>query len=269
MGFLSYGDLLSETTDQGKLAAFPFIKVGTAPQAAGAFHTYWLASGFPGAGSAPATTPGTQYTNAAGSFNVADTSPDSKHLLSMSVTANQNCTVWLMDRLVGVSGLSLVGTGNKTVSSAALPRYTNGVGVMPFLEITTATTTTPAQLSMNSYTNSAGTSGQAGGTVTLPAAATVVNTMIALPLAAGDVGIQACSTINVSVAAAAGVANFILARPIGDPIGCVANIATMVDYSVGFAGMKRVYDGASLFLMIVAGGTSATTLTGTINIGWG
>jgi hypothetical protein len=174
------------------------------------------------------------------------------------------------DRLVGVGGLSVASTGNKTVNGVALPRYTGASAsvVEAWLEVTTATTTTAAVVSMNNYTNQGGTGGRSGGNVTFPATATDVRTMIKLPLQAGDKGVQDCSSINVGTAASAGVVNFLLIRPLAF-IPLLANIWNEKDLVLQFPSMARVFDGASLSLALLATGTTATNVYGTMKAAYG
>jgi hypothetical protein len=267
-GFTSYDDIINETSTNAKIQHSPFFKTSSAPEAAGQVVTLWKAAGTPGAGADAATTPGTAYSSTAGGFTLADQASDYKFPLGIQAMANQNCTLLLLDRLVSVSGLSIASTGNKTVSSTALTRYTDGVGVEALLELTTATTASTAVISMNSYTNTTPTGGRAGGSVTFAAAAQNIDSAFFMPLAAGDVGVKAISTINVGTAGTSGVVAVTLVKRLAQ-VGLLANIGTIVDFTRGYPGMPRIYDGATLMLAIVAGGTSATTVQGVITVGWG
>jgi hypothetical protein len=267
-GFSSYDDIILETSTNGKIAQRPFFKLSTAPEVAGQLHTVWKQGGIPGAGADPATTPGTAYSSTAGGITLQNEATDYKFLLRLEATANANCNLIVYDRLVGVSGLALGSTGNKTVSSTTLPRYTDGVGVEAWLELTTASTANVGVVSMNSYTDSDDNTTQAGGTVTFAAAAQNIDSMFVLPLAAGDVGVKACATINVATATTAGIANFLLVKRLFQ-IPLIANVGTVIDYTRGYPGMPRIYDGATLALAIVAGGTAATTVQGVMTFGWG
>src|SRR5947207_11918452 len=147
-GFVSYDDLISEMTVNGKQLDWDFYKLAPAnAQAAGVWQRLWTAVGTPGPGADPASTPGSTYTNVAGSINWADTTTDLKFGVTFGAAANQNCTLMLYDRLAGVSGLSTASTGAKTVNSSALPRYSGAAAaaVQAWLEVTTATTTTRSE----------------------------------------------------------------------------------------------------------------------------
>lgn len=255
-GFTSVDDLINEVTVNDKIYQRSGFKAVTSPEAASVWHSCWRENGLPGAGADPATTPGTAYDDTAGSVFFPDQGSDYKYLANVWASASITCNLMIYDRLVGVSGLSTTSTGNKTVSSAALPRYTNGIGVQCWLEVTTATTTTAPIITLNSYTDTDDNAGQTGAAVTFPATATNVNTFVQLSLASGDVGLKAVSTINVGTASSAGVVNLVLLKPLVY-IPLPSNYGALVDYITGFPPPLRIYDGATLGFAILAG--AATT----------
>lgn len=270
-GFSSYDDLIAEVTQNGKFYDLDFFKTGTAMQGAGVWHSFWKRVGMPAAGSDPATTPGTQYANTGGSINFPAQATDFKHLLTFGCVATQSCTVMLYDRLVGVSALSLTTTGAKTVNSSALTRYTGtgARGVQAWLEVTTATTTTQAVVNLNSYTNENGTTGQSGGNATFPAAATVVDTMIQLPVGGSDQGIRSVEAgLNVGTAAAAGAVNLVLIKPLVT-IPLIQNIWNERDLVLDLTSLPRLFDGASLGLAVLAQSATAVNLTGKVRAAYG
>jgi len=265
-GFASYDDIIAEITQNGKYKAIPFYKTSSSPEAAGTWHSLWKAAGNPGAESDPAGTPGAAYSSAG--MSLQDEASDFKHLLSLGATATQNTLLMLYDRLVGVGAVSINSTGDKTINSAALTRYTGGEGVQAWLEVTTVTSST-ATVSMNSYTNQAGTTGRAGTSVAFPAATTNVDTLVQLPLQAGDKGVRAVSTINVSVSGGGSAAvSLILIRPLAF-LPIQANIYNERDFILQVASLPRLFDGASLALAYLAASTTAPTFYGQIQTAWG
>jgi len=252
----------------GLMQEFSVHKVGGTMQGAGTWMRLWTASGAPGAGAEPAATPGTAYSNATGGIIFGDSSPTTKQLVTIELASTQQCVVALYDRLVGVSGISLAATGAKTVNSTALTRYSGAAAnvVEPWIEITTATTTTAAILSASSYTNESGTAARAGATVTLPAAATVLNATIRLPLQAGDRGVRSIESLNVATAAAAGVCNVVLRRRLGQ-LFIPTNGSSLLTLPVDRLGAPQVFDGATLELLVLPNATTATTIMGSITIG--
>jgi hypothetical protein len=256
-GFASYNDIINAVSASGKFFDYCWVKAGPAAQAAGQWMSLWYAAGLPGAGVDPATTPGTAYDNAAGSIFGADVDPEYRHLLTFGGAASVNCTLMLYDRLVGVSGLSLNATGDKDISSAALPRYADGIGVMAALELTVASTAAGA-MTLSVYTNEHDQAAQAGPSFSLPAAATAVRTWVPVPLQAGDHGIKKGTTLNVATAATGAVVNFVLYKPIA-LIPLLANVWNERDMVLQLCGLPRLYDGHSLALAQMMTAVTATT----------
>lgn len=276
-GFTSRDDLINEITVNGKQDLFNFYKVApAAAEAAGVWQSLWKGVGTPGAGSNPAATPGDVHdsdatSSVAGSIWFPDRSTDLRYLLSFGACATQNCTLMLYDRLASVSGLSLATTGAKTANTGALTRYSGTAATLNevWLEVTTATTTTAPVVNLNSYTSADGTTAQAGGNVTFPAAATDLHTMIQMPLAATKQGVRSVEAgLNVGTAAAAGAVNLLIIRPLAR-IPLLANVWNEVSFLDDVMGLPRVFDNATLGLALLASTTTATTVWGTINCAYG
>jgi hypothetical protein len=235
---------------------------------------WWDEPTRPAAGATPATTPGTSYSNTAGGIVYPDLSPVRKFVVSFGVKQNvgnvNNGAVYLWDRLVAVSGIAMSSTGDKTINSTALPRYTDGVGVQVWLEVTTAGTTTAPVCSMSSYTDQDGNTGQAGGSITFPAIALSNAHLVGpMPLAAGDTGVRSVETINVSVAGGgSGVVNVVLVKPLLS-IGIAQAQAFERLSPRPFYPPIRVYDGATLMLAGRWTGTSSDAITGWITTVFG
>lgn len=272
MGFTSYDDIINETTTNGKISNFSFTKISSAPEAAGVWHGLWRAAGNPGAGSNPtAFGTGLQIVNAAGSINYSNTSPDTKHILTFGATSTQNCTLMLYDYLVGYGGIPAT-VQNNALGAITLPRYgvadgINGVGVEAWLDISTASTAAGA-MTLSSYTDQNGTAGVTGTSFALPAAATNVDCFVKIPLAASTLGIRSVQNFNVTGSPTGAVMNLILIKPLVY-LPLVANIWNEKDLVLQMTSLPRVWDGASLGVAFLATGTTAATITGNINIGWG
>lgn len=265
-GFASRDALISAMTVDGKRFEWDYYKTGPALQAAGNWGSLWYAAGNPGAGADPAGTPGAAYTGGAalaGSIFFADTSAETKHLLILGGAATVNCTLMLYDRLVGVGGLTVATTGNKTVNSAALTRYTDGIGVEAWVEVTTATTVTAPQMAMNTYTNELDQTTRVGGTLVWPAAATVARWMGKLPMQGADRGVKAIATINVSTADTAGVFNVLLIKPLAF-IPLIANLWNERDCVTQIVSLPRAYDGACLAIAQLGTAATATNIWGNL-----
>lgn len=276
-GFTSRDDIINEATTNGKQDVWNFYKVApAAAEAAGVWQTLWKGVGNPGAGADAATTPGTAYSSdtssiVSGSMYFADRDPDQRYLLSFGACATQNCTLMLYDRLASVSGISGVGTGSKTINSAALTRYSGTAATLNevWLEVTTASTTTAAVMNLNSYTSADGSTGRTGGSVTWPAAATDVHTMIQMPLDAAKQGVRSVEAgLNVGTATTAAEFSVTILRPLAR-IPLLANVWNEVSFLDDTLGLPRIYDNACLGLALLASTTTATTVWGTINCVYG
>ena len=270
MGFNSQDDLINEITSNGKFIEWNFRKYHPAAlEGAGVWHSIWKAPGSPGAGVDPAGTPGTAYDDAAGSMNWTDVDPDTKHSLVLEAVSDVDCVLMVVDRLVSVGGISMVGTGPKTIDSTALPRYsgTDATNVEAWLEVTTAGTGGPPLITMNSYTNEAGATGHAGAQIALPSTP-AVHSMYNFGLQAGDKGIRSVETVNVDTAGTAGVFNVTLLRPIGW-INLYSNQLNNKDFVNQFASMRRIFDSASLALMVLASSTTAPNIWGCLSGAYG
>lgn len=274
-GFTSRDDIINELTTNGKADLWNFYKVSSAPEAAGVWHSFWTGVGNPGAGSAPATTPGTAYAADAtlvnGAMSFPDRSTDQRYLLSFGAAATQNCTLMLYDRLAGVSGISLASTGSKTVNSSALDRYSGAAATLNevWLEVTTAGTTTAPIVNLNSYTSSDGSTGLSGGSLTLPSTTMNVDSMVQLPLNAAEQGVRSVEAgLNVATAGTNIVVNVLIIRPLVR-IPLIANQWNEVSFLDDVLGLPRIYDNATLGLAYLASGTTATTVWGTVNCVYG
>lgn len=271
-GFSSYDDLINEATTNGKSYDFDFSK--TAAQAAVAtimWNSLWNATGNPGAGAAPAATPGAVGDNLTGSMNMANQSPDFKHVLSFGAVSNQNMVLCLYDRLWGVGALATGTTGTKTVSTGTLSRYatTASTVVGAWLEYTTASTAAGA-VNLLSYTASDASTGNAGPSLTIPAAVMPIMAMVKLPETAGKIGVTAVSTINVGTAMTTSVTSLVLLRQLAY-IPLIANVWNERDLVLQLAGLgaTRVFDAASLALMYLNSGANTPTVWGKVRLAYG
>lgn len=123
----------------------------------------------------------------------------------------------LIDRLSHQGGL----VGNITTSqttnlpTAALTRYTSGVGVLAAINIYTALGATATQLDMT-YTNSAGAGSRVGSLVQSSSEYNAVGRWEIIPLAAGDLGVKSVESVQLSASTgAAGNWGITLFKPIG------------------------------------------------------
>jgi hypothetical protein len=128
-------------------------------------------------------------------------SPESPYIIGARLAIQQTLgTYFIIDRLSHQSGLSGSITTAQTTNlpTAALTRYTNGVGVMIGLTIYTTIGGTAATVTA-SYTNQAGVSGK---TTTVQSIGGSGNNtaprMIFLPLQAGDIGVRSVESVTLT-----------------------------------------------------------------------
>jgi len=188
---------------------------------AGNWSNFYLSGGVPGAGSY-ANIPGGSAlnVNSPGAFPLKNpTGTNTKYLLNFGVNhATGTNVVLLVDLLVAAGGINANTTTAQTVNTTALTRYTDGVGVMMILEVTTALGSTAASVTIN-YTNSSGTTGRSTGALPMTASAATFRLQpvaggALIPLQAGDIGVQSVQTITFSAAMGAGVVALLLYKPL-------------------------------------------------------
>lgn len=124
-----------------------------------------------------------------------------QRLARMNAGGDRQSAIFLCDRLIQTGGLDGTVTSAQTTNlpTPSLPsRATGGAGVWAALEIYTAIGTTSSTATM-SYTNSAGTAGQASQVVKIGQAPdNVGKKFIIVPLAAGDTGVRSVESVTLS-----------------------------------------------------------------------
>lgn len=209
-----------------------------------------------------------------------------KHLLAIEVTAPTAAStpsqLMLVDLLVNYPGISMTSAVTQTmiVNTSPLPRYSSGVGVMAFLEVTTANGTGAQNVTIT-YCNSSGITGQVTpGTVAntissvvghIPYTGIAVNNFGPfLPLASNDQGIQYVTNLTFSGASTTGAAALVLCKPLATiPLAAVST-TTYKDYIFDMLSMPRIYDGACLAFLYYAGvGVATPAVYGILDFVWG
>lgn len=273
MAIASYDQIIAARA-AGQIGDWDFFKVSTAPLAAGIWHSDWTDVGMPGSGNAPgAAGSGTSYdgsgtdNNGGMTFASVAGSGFNRYGISFEATSTQTINLRIYDRLVATSGLVTSGTGSKTMTTVTLPRFTSGVGVQAWIECTTAPTGTTPVIHLLSYTGSVNGAGQVGGSLNL-GGLPKVGDMLQLPLASGDTGVVAVSTINVDTAGTGGAYNLVLMKQILT-IPLTANVLNQRDLVQQIAGFPQIFDTACLALMWQATGTTAPNIWGTFRTVYG
>lgn len=229
---------------------------------AGRWSSLWVTAPFADVAPTTAAAPTRTTTGAIGQINGSG----ELRVGEVTIAGAQGATWILCDRLSHQGGLAGNTTATQTTNlgTAALTRYTDGVGVFGALEIYSAVGTTASTFTVR-YTNQAGTAGQTSianaiGTTTYNTAGRL------LPIlpAAGDYGIRAVASVTLGVTTGtAGNFGVTLFKPLlvvgcpqgGQPINWEPLLARG-------ANMPEIVDDACLFWIVM----TQTTSTGIAQI---
>ncbi len=293
-GFSSQDDMVNEISTNGKFYRTDWQKstFATTAHTAGLWYSLMRGGGNPAADTILGT--GTNLAFQALSDAVATASGiphggnvgDYKVLLNAAAqtaaATTAPCVLMLVDMLGFYNITSVTTTGAQTLNNTVtLPRYTDGAGVQAFLTPSTVMGAATPNITLN-YTNSAGTAGKATP-ATLPignTAAAVTSIVYSgtgtgkygpfIPLAAGDAGIRSVQSINLSASYVSGVLNLVLCKPIMTLPITTLGVTAERDLVNQFASMPRIYDGACLNWLMLAGAATpvASPLSGHLEFGW-
>ena len=293
-GFSSQDDMVNEISTNGKFYRTDWQKstFATTAHTAGLWYSLMRGGGNPAADTILGT--GTNLAFQALSDAVATASGiphggnvgDYKVLLNAAAqtaaATTAPCVLMLVDLLGFYPITSVTTTGEQALNNTVtLPRYTDGAGVQAFLTPSTVMGAATPNITLN-YTNSAGTAGKA-----TPATLPIGNTAAAvtsivhsgtgtgkygpfIPLAAGDAGIRSVQSINLSASYVSGVLNLVLCKPIMTLPITTLGVTAERDLVNQFASMPRIYDGACLNWLMLAGAATpvASPLSGHLEFGW-
>lgn len=209
-----------------------------------------------------------------GSFSLGlsnPTSPDKKYLLTWGWTSSAAIQMGiLIDVLVAAGNILATTVSAQTVNTTALTRYTDGAGVQMIMQITTALSATAHNMTVNSYTNQAGTTGHSTSTQA-GLASGIVERLVpttfgpVMDLATGDYGVRAVAQYTNSVALAAGAFALLLYFPLAFVPGISTNVYVERDSTVQIDGLTELVQTAGgvlgfLNLLVMLNGTSSGVL---------
>lgn len=244
----------------------PYLKILTAPKAAGAYQSAWLATGQPGAGATPPVyTAGSGYTcdrTTVGAINYNNASVQN-WIARMSGQAGVRGTLVLYDRLWSCSGIPFGAATYTITTPGSLPaRITdNGVGCELWSENFVASGASTGTLTVT-YVNTVPTSGRTG-TLNTIVSAPVAGQLQQIPLQAGDLGIsQITSTANSATWTSGSRGLTIMKRICEIPVSYVGGSNTFDWAQV----LSKVPNDACLALYWLAETTTAPTVAGLIDI---
>ncbi len=262
---------------------------GAAAYTPGRWYDMSGLSGTPVANAWTGTALALQNTTDANTFSLyhgGNVASDTKHILhQMALTAVATgvpAFLLLQDMQCYWPGFSMASNASQAFTGGAPTlRYTNGVGCRLYLTITSTSGATAHNLSV-SYTDQGGNAGQAlPVTVACTASAIVPHITHSgtaannygpyLPLAAGDYGVQAVASAQLSASSTAGTAALVLARPLAYIPLTTASVASIVDYLNMLPSLPVVKDGACLTFLLFAGAAvgASTNFYGATGVVWG
>jgi hypothetical protein len=239
-----------------------YLKVLTAPKAAGAYQGSWLGTGIPGAGAAPpAYTAGSGYTcdrTTAGALGQANGAVQN-WLARASAMANVRGTWILVDRLWHCRSMGFAASTYTVTTPGSLPaRITDsGVGCEIWCEQNVAAGAASGTLTVN-YLDTGG--GAGAGVIAAVVSAPVIGQMQPVPLASGDLGVsQIVSAVNSATWTSGSFGITILKRIVEIPVG-VVGVGTVLDWA---GCLATIHADACLQWIWLAETTTAPTVTGT------
>lgn len=296
-GFSSLDDFINQATTNGKFWRTDWNKLtfGTTAHTAGTWYLLNQGGGNPAAGTilgtgtnlafqalndSTATAAGIQHGGNVGGGT------GYKHIINASAFSASATTMPAVLMLVDMLGFypitTVTTTGAQTLNNTVtLPRYTDGAGVQAFITPSTVMGAATPNISIG-YTNSASTAGRATP-ATLPignTAAAVTSVVYSgtgagkfgpfMPLQAGDAGIKSVQSINLSASYVSGVLNLVLCKPLLTLPITTLGVTAERDLINQLNSGPRVYDGACLAWLMLAGAATpvASPLSGHLEFGW-
>jgi len=262
MAITSVDDIASGLSTQQRRN---FLKILTAPKAAGAFQGSWLGTGIPGAGgAAPAYTAGSGYTcSSATAGALAYTNAAIQNWLArMTAMANVRGTWILVDRLWSCSGMGFAAATYTVTTPGALPaRITdNGEGCEIWVEQFVAAGAATGTLTVN-YKDVGDAAG--AGVIAAVVSAPVIGQMQPVPLAVGDTGVRSIvSAVNSATWTSGTFGITIVKRIVEIPCGIIG-VVQPFDWAACLAAIPA---DACLQWIWMAETTTAPTVTGTVSI---
>lgn len=192
------------------------------------------------------------------------------------------CVLMLVDLLGFYPITTVTTTGDQALdNTVTLPRYTDGAGVQAFLTPSTVMGAGTPNIRLT-YTDSGATAGNLTP-ATLPignTAAPVTQIVYSgtgagkygpfIPLAAGDAGIRSVQQFNLSATYTSGVLNLVLCKPLMTLPITTLGVTAERDLVNQFASMPKVYNGACLAWLMLAGAATpvASPISGHLEFGW-
>lgn len=253
-----------------------FYKVGTVAEAVGVKYAFLKDSGTPGAWvpGTPGLNGATVDCSTAAGATIAG-APTVENPASGALFLTRATTAATTAHLFQYGDLQWYNTGLVVTTTTAqaitfptpVSRDDNGAalgaGISAGIYVTTATTNAAAITNMTlTYTNEQGTAGRTATIASFPATA-VAGTLVEFQLQAGDHGVRSIQSVTFGTSLVTGAVSLVTFRALVGLAITVANIGAT--YENNAPGL-RVYSGTCLFPRYTASATTATTMSGILNI---
>ena len=294
-GFTSQDDIINSLTVSGRGYRTDWQKstFATTAHTAGVWYSLFRGGGNPGADTILGTGTNLAFqaltdatTNATGIRHGGNVGGFKVLLNAAAQTAAATtapCVLMLVDLLGFYPITTVTTTGDQALNNTVtLPRYTDGAGVQAFLTPSTVMGAGTPSIRLT-YTDSGGTAGNLTP-ATLPignTAAPVTQIVYSgtgagkfgpfVPLATGDAGIRSVQQFSLSASYVSGVLNLVLCKPLMTLPITTLGVTAERDLVNQFASMPKVYDGACLAWLMLAGAATpvASPISGHLEFGWG
>ncbi len=298
MAYTSADDMTAELA-AGKSFRSDFFKLNNVAHVAGNCYDLSIGSGVPVANTYTGTALNAQVpteTTGWGILHGGNVSTDTKHILNAMAmvvgTASAPGILMLVDVALYYPGVDLKATTLQTmVNSTTLTRYTNGVGLRPYVVCTVQTGGTPAStpvVSVFNYRNQSDTdaaySGMTinftAGAAAIPPASKIVHCAPAanhpgpfLPLNNGDTGIKRVNTFQLSTAYTGSTTTtgcIVLCKPILSIPLVGIGVPGERSFFAPAPILPTIPDGACLSWLYFPGAATAanSTFFGNLDFGW-
>ena len=243
-------------------------KVFTALKAAGSFQSGWLASGIPGAGSAPPVfTAGSGYTcdrTTSGAMAYTNASTQNYLARAGAMCSAQTGTLIIYDRLWSCSGMGFAASTYTVTTPGSLPaRITdNGKGCEIWAEQFAAAGAASGTLTVNYLDDLTGAA--KAGVIPAVVSAPVTGQMQQVPHQAGTSGVRGIvSAVNSATWTSGTFGISILKRVIEIPIPSIA-AGTNLDWAL--CALTKIPNDACLMLAFLGSATTAPTILGALDL---
>lgn len=241
------------------------VKNLTAPKAAGAFQSGWLATGLPAAGAAPAAyNAGSGYTadkSTTGAIALVNGAV-ANYLAKLSLASSQQGTIILADRLWSCSGMGFAAATYTVTTPGSLPaRITdNGASAELWVEQFAAAGAASGTLVAN-YVDSA--AANVSGTIAAVVSAPVIGQMQPVPMA-NNLGIKSLTSVVTNATWTSGTFGMTILQRIAEIPIVVSNVGFTIDWAA--LALPRILSDACLMVFFLANGTTAPVLIGSADI---